>query len=97
MNIPDKIKIGFKDYEVQKVKGNVIDDKDICYGVIHYDDCFIEISTIYSDDTQKCALMHEVIHGIDDIFDIGLEEKQVQQLAKGLYEVIKDNPGIFKE
>lgn len=96
MNIPDKVKIGYKDYEVKKIAGKVMDNDTVCYGVIHYNDGLIQISTIYSDDQQKCAFVHEALHGIDDIFDIGLEERQVQQLAKGLYQVIKDNPDIFK-
>ena len=57
----------------------------------------IEISTSHSLDTQKCALVHEILHGIDEMYKLGLKESQVEQLTKGLYQVIKDNPDMFKE
>ncbi|WP_422445979.1 hypothetical protein [Thermoanaerobacterium sp. DL9XJH110] len=95
MKIPDKVKIGYKDIKVLKTDGDVIDGTTLCYGVIRHNDCIIEISTKYADDVQKCALIHEIIHGIDDIFNIDLREEQVDQLAKGLYQVIKDNPDVF--
>lgn len=97
MNIPDKVKICFKDYKVNKIDGTVINDNKVCYGSIEYSEGHINISTLYSDDMQKCTLIHEIIHGIDELFNIDLQESQVEQLAKGLYGVIKDNPEIFKE
>lgn len=97
MNIPEKIKIGYKDYDVKIVDGNIVDDNKICYGRILYNDCKIEISTQYSKNVQECTLLHEVLHGIDDAYDIGIPEEHIQKLAKGLLQVIKDNPGMFKE
>ena len=57
----------------------------------------IEISISHSLDTQKCTLVHEILHGIDEMYKLGLKESQVEQLAKGLYQMIKDNPDMFKE
>ena len=40
---------------------------------------------------------HEMIHGIDIVYNGDtLTEKQVENLAKGLHQVIEDNPNIFK-
>ena len=39
--------------------------------------------------------MHETIHVIDEMFQIGLEEKQVEQLGVGIYNLIRDNPEMF--
>jgi hypothetical protein len=97
VNIPEKIKIGFKDYEIKKIDGNIVDDNKVCYGRILYNDCKIEISTKYNKSIQDCTLLHETLHGIDDVFNIGIPEEHIVQLAKGLLQVIKDNPGIFKE
>lgn len=97
MNIPNKVKIGYKDYTVNKVDGEVTEGNTVCYGVIHYDDGIIDISKKYSEDQQKCALIHECIHGIDDVFDIGLSEKQTEKMGKGLYGFMKDNPNIFND
>ena len=96
MNIPDKVKIGFKDYKVNKVDGEVTEGNIVCYGVIHFDDGFIDISKKCSEDMQECALIHECVHGIDDIFDIDLSEEQIKKLGKGIYSFIKDNPQLFK-
>ncbi|MDF2805021.1 MAG: hypothetical protein K0S61_4926 [Anaerocolumna sp.] len=97
MNIPESVKIGFKDYKINKVDGDVIDGTAVCYGNIKFDDGIINIANKYSTDQVNCTLFHEVIHGIDDNFDIGLSEEQTQKLGKGLYGFIKDNPLIFKD
>lgn len=95
LNIPDKVKIGFKDYKVNKIDHEVISDNQVCYGEIQYDNGIINLSTINSKDMKNCALIHECVHGIDDIFDIGLSEEQVTKLGKAMYTFIKDNPQIF--
>lgn len=95
MNIPDKVKIGFKNYEVNMVDGDVTEGNSVCYGVIHFDDGIIDISKKYSRDMQECSLIHECVHGIDDIFGIDLSEDQIIKLGKGIYGFIKDNPQLF--
>lgn len=97
MNIPIKVKIGFKDYEVKKIDGVVADGNSVCYGTINYDDGDINLSTNYSQDQQKWTFIHECVHGIDDMVETELTEDQTRKFAKGLYGFIKDNPGIFKD
>ena len=94
--MPDRVKIGFKDYIVTRINDNVVSYNKVCYGAINFNNCEINISTLYSDDIQKCTLIHEIIHGIDDIYMLDLKEEQVEQLAKGLYAFIKDNSDMFK-
>jgi len=38
------------------------------------------------------TVLHEVIHGIDNIIGLGLEETQVRHLASSLIGVFLDNP-----
>ena len=38
-----------------------------------------------------------MVHGIDELYNIGLKEKQVEKLAVGLYMLIQDNPDMFAE
>lgn len=98
MYIPNKVKIGFKDYRVDKIDGPVISDNLVCYGDITYDTGVIRLQNAnLSEDMKECCLIHECVHGIDDLFKIGLTEEQVEQLSKGLYGFIKDNPEMFKE
>ena len=97
MKIPDKVKIGFKDYTVNRIDGPVISDNCVCYGDVTYDTGIIRLQdTGLSEDMKQCCFIHECIHGINDIFDIGLSEEQTTMLGKGLYGLIKDNPEMFK-
>jgi ferredoxin len=97
LNIPDKVKIGYKDFKVNMVEDHVIDEGMICYGNIEYDKGNINISTLHSEDQQKCIFIHECLHGIDDVFEIGLDEAQVRKIAKGICAFIRDNPDLFSK
>ena len=97
IKIPNRVKIGYKDYDVMIVAGKVIQDNKICYGTIECDLGNINISNESSDDLQKCAFIHECLHGIDEITEAGLTENQVRLIGKGLYSYIKDNPSMFIE
>lgn len=96
MQIPNKIKVGYKDYEVLKVE-SLDDGTNLLYGEVIYDKEQIKISKNYCDNQQKCTLIHEVLHAIDNMNNIGLEEEQVIKLGKGIYQLIKDNPSMFIE
>jgi hypothetical protein len=37
------------------------------------------------------TLLHEIIHHLDDKLSMGLKEAQVDRLAVGIYQVLKDN------
>lgn len=95
MEIPNRIKIGYKDYKVNKVEGNVIVNDSTCYGKIDFEKDSIDISTLYSEEQQKCTFIHECLHGIDDIIETDLTEEQTRRIGKGLYDFIKSNPNIF--
>lgn len=95
MNIPDKVKIGYKDYKITMIEGNLISDNTVCYGTIEYDNSNINISKLYSKEQQECTFIHECLHGIDDIVEAKLTEDQVRLISKGLYDFIKSNPKVF--
>jgi hypothetical protein len=49
---------------------------------------------------MKRTLLHEIIHGIvrERHFDFKAEEELVvDELAKGFYNLVNDNPEMFKE
>ena len=46
---------------------------------------------------QEATLCHEMLHGLDDTYSIGLKEKQVEKLGNALYMLILDNPEIFRQ
>ena len=96
MNIPSKVKIGYKDYTVNKIDNTVVADNQVCYGNIDFDEGIITISTLYHEDQQKCTFIHECLHGIDEIVEAKLTEDQVRLISKGLYDFIKINPEVFE-
>ena len=94
MNIPEKIRVLYRTYQISEVD-NLHDGGDDLYGQVQYLEERILLNSAASDETKKAALIHEVVHTIDDLFGIGLEEKQVEQLGVGIYNLIRDNPEMF--
>lgn len=87
------IKIGYKNYNI-KLENEVYDDsRNACFGIISYDKETIRIATKFSQNLQNQALIHELVHAIGDKYqlDINKDEKTVDLLAAGIYELILDN------
>lgn len=96
MVIPEKIKILYKDYTVTQEQ-NLHDGNDDLYGQINYSDQTIRLDEQYSDEQKKATLIHEIVHGLDDMYQIGLSEKKVSKLGVAFYQMVKDNPELFRE
>lgn len=96
MNIPDKVKIGGFTYDVAMVDRLAKGEE---YGaVIDYANITIEISTQCSKQRNEHDFLHEVVHAIfDNLGYTEQDEKQVDELAGSIYQLIIDNPLIFKE
>jgi hypothetical protein len=95
LNIPETVKVGYKDYQVVKVE-NLDDGTNLLYGQVLHPYEIIKLANKYSDNQMKCTLIHELVHAVDDLLGIDLKEEQVVKLGNGLYQVIKDNPGMFQ-
>lgn len=89
MNLPKKLKIGGIVYSVEQKKD--IDDGE-CAGKIHTDKQLIELSE-GTPDYMKVTLIHEILHAINN----EVKETDVEFYAQALYQVIKENPELFKE
>lgn len=97
MIIPDSVNILFKNYAVS-YENTMRDEKgNTLYGQIDYIEQKITLNRAAKDEQAEATLLHEVIHGIDELYNIGLKEKQVEKLAVGLYMLIRDNPEMFAE
>lgn len=93
------IKIGYKNYNI-KLENEVYDDsRNECFGIISYDEEKIRIATKFSQNLQNQALIHELVHAIGDKYqlDINKDEKTVDLLAAGIYELILDNTEQVKQ
>ena len=96
MRIPTKIKILYKEYTVEH-EPNLHDQGGDLYGQIDYMIEKIYLNPNSSEEQQKATLIHEIVHGLSDMYGIGLKEKQVEKLGNAFYMLIRDNPGVFIE
>lgn len=102
MKIPDKVRIGGVDYAIV-YEDTVRNAATLLYGEINYNNSVIRLSrTDASGFHKQCiTLWHEIIHGVVEHLGIDLEhsteEQIVTALAKGVYQVMQDNPAMFME
>lgn len=94
MEILKKVKVLYKEYTVEE-QINLHDENGELYGQIHYFSEKILLNTDASEEQKKSTLMHELIHALDEMYDIGLEERHVEKLGNALYMLQKDNPRLF--
>lgn len=101
MIIPNKIIISGMVYEVKLEEKSLFCNNQRAYAHIDYDNKIISIDKGLQDTQGHCqTLLHEILHGI--VYDRELdfakdgEETLIDQLSRGLYQFLKDNPNIFK-
>ena len=95
MVIPERIKILFKEYQIEQREG-LHDGADDLYGQICYFDEKILLNSSCSEDQNKATLIHEIVHGLDEMYGIDLKEKQVEKLGNAFYMLLKENPNTFE-
>jgi len=97
MKIPNKIKVGGIDYEIEMVDYKENDFAEIkIWGKTERDKCKIVLYNGVNPQRLWETLFHEIIHIIDRHFDINLNESKVERLSNGIYQVLKDNK-LLKE
>lgn len=96
MKIPEKVKVGFLDYEVERVAEPFVNGSTAVDGTHNCADAKIRIAENGNEDYKNMVFVHELLHAIDFVYCAeSLTETQIEQMAKGLYQVIKDTPEIF--
>lgn len=95
MDIPEKVNILYKTYTISECQGLHDGNQDLC-GQIQYLSQQILLNSEMSEELKKATLLHELVHGLDEMYNIGLKEKQVDKLGNALYMLIRDNPEMFK-
>ncbi len=92
MEIPKKLRIGGIDYTVE-----IVDFKDSDFiKVTHWGHCYHgECKIILNNNINKQklwqTLLHEAVHIIDNEYNVGLDEDNVDRITSGLYAFLKDN------
>ena len=90
---PKRISILGRNFKVTYViKGGLEDDE---LGEVDLNKQRIAILEGLAADKERAVVLHEIVHGIDDILDLKLTERQVEGLENGLFAVIKDNPRVI--
>lgn len=97
MILPEHVNILYKKYAIGTENHMRDDNGAELYGQINYLEQTITLSNASSLEQKKATLIHEIVHGIDELYGIGLKEKQVEKLGNALYVLIRDNPEMFRE
>lgn len=99
MQITNSIKICGINYTIQEQE-YVTSGNYLLHGMIEYDKALITISTRDNRDkqTKLQSFMHEIMHGIAQHYgdeETNDNEAIIDMFAKGMYQVIVENPAIF--
>ena len=74
--------------------------EEFVFGLVEFEKARIRITTEGVDEQiQKITLLHEVFHIILDNFGIDPGESKefvVDSLARGMYQILEDNPELFE-
>lgn len=91
--IPDKIKILGHEYPVifQDVNETGNDNMGTHDGL----KTKIFLRSDLSESQKESTLLHEILEAIDYNLRLNLKHEQIFSLESGLYQVLKDNKGVF--
>ena len=78
-------------------KDKVLIDNEKCYGKIDYNSFMIEVSSDYPIKKINETITHEIMHGLDEAYNIGLKEKQIKLLGKAIHKLFLDNKKGIKD
>jgi len=103
MHIPDKIKVGYKEYKLEEWKQTVASANE-AQGQFFSKEGVIGYVTTEKGVSHANTILHEIMHAIIYQWNIELDEKVeelvVNSLSNGLTTVLVDNPKLmdyFKE
>ena len=94
MTIPKKVRVLFKEYTIEE-QINLHDEEGELYGQIDFLQEKILLNAEASEEAKKATLIHEIVHALDEMYKIGLEEEQVEKLGNALYMLSRDNKELF--
>lgn len=89
----EQIKIGWKTYDIRVVepKQTLFIGGNECFGTIDYINRVIELNHNNDEEQNIATLIHEVIHGVSEMYKLDFEEDTVERLGDALYTLFKDN------
>ena len=97
MNIPEKIKVGYREYKLEKWKQTVANAND-AHGQFFAKEGIIGYTEEEKGISHANTLLHEILHAIVYQWNIELGDKEepvVNGLTNGLTTVFVDNPNLL--
>ena len=99
MQIPETLRIQGVDYQILASPQGLLVEEFV-FGLVEFEKARIRITTEGVDEQiQKITLLHEVFHIILDNFGIDTGESEefvVDSLARGMYQILQDNPELLE-
>lgn len=94
MKVTPNIKIAGVKYTIEFVPDMRTDLE--CSGRVNDTMGVIQLHKGMCKDMDNATLLHEIIEAINTENEMGLAHQQIQSLATQMYQVINDNPEMFK-
>lgn len=96
MRIPETLKVGPYTYAVKELEEVKSERGADLWGQCLMEEQEISLRAGQSSDRKAVALFHEVLHALEDVLEITINEKDLTRLAPALYQVLRDND-LLKE
>ena len=100
--LPEKIKIGYRDYTVERWHSMDANSARL-YGEASHSPAILRVDTSYGSVHSGATLLHEVLHGIWTMYGLPEGEKEfsqetiVERLSNALACMARDNPGLLTQ
>jgi Zn-dependent peptidase ImmA (M78 family) len=91
--LPKSIRVDGIDYAIEQ-KPDLNNGSNVMYGEVSYTEAKISINTNIDEQLKELTLWHELVHIIlnnADMYDERDNEKLVNAISTGLYQIIQDN------
>ena len=95
--IPKKVKVGGIIYRVSLCKKPVSEETGLLWGEHDPNKNRIRLKKNSERQRVEVNFVHELVHAINDYYDIKQDEETVIRFSHGLYQVLRDNKLCFKK
>ena len=90
-DIPSSVKVGPFIYKI--LEDGAVEQRQL-YAEVYLRTFEIKIDPTIADQKLPVSLWHELLHCLDDIQGMELDEKNVSRLANGIVMLLRDNPWL---
>ena len=90
-----KLNICGVDFNIKSYK-EILEGNDLCLGLCDINSNSIKIKTRMNPKKKNEVLMHEAVHGINEVMSLGFSEKTVNTLGIVIIDFIRRNKKFIK-